>query len=133
MNTVTATTTATAPKYSPWGQIDHSRELASGIFNVSTPGHGGYWLSPARRAKLPSVAFKRNFLKDAAWWEEDCDWCVPFLFFHEEIKPFYASVGYDFGAALDAAKHTAEQYHPEFYAEWLKSSSQVSLFAAAAQ
>lgn len=37
----------------PWGGINEFTPLAEGIVSVSTPGHGGLWLSDERIAQLP--------------------------------------------------------------------------------
>ena len=29
------------PEQSPWGEVQHCRELCPGVFQVSTAGHGG--------------------------------------------------------------------------------------------
>ena len=60
---------------SPWGQVQRACELAPGIHQVSTAGHGGVWLSSSR-----VVALKRAFTGFAPfawpWLEEDCDMCL---------------------------------------------------------
>jgi hypothetical protein len=67
---------------SPWGIIDIAEERAPGIVAVSTPGHGGVWLSDARLAQLhPLLAAHKPFTGDAAWFEEDCDAVIPVLAF----------------------------------------------------
>ena len=63
---------------SPWGTINDLRELVPGIWIVSTPGHGGLWLSRDRIAQLPhgweTFVGKRVCRNDTArWHEEDCD------------------------------------------------------------
>ena len=63
---------------SPWGRINDVREIAVGIRSVSTPGHGGLWLSRDRIAQLPhgweTFVGKRVYRNDTArWHEEDCD------------------------------------------------------------
>jgi hypothetical protein len=39
-------------------------------------------------AKRPFLAEAgiHNWLKGLAWWEEDCDWCIPYLVFADEYK-----------------------------------------------
>lgn len=64
-------------KHSCWGQVDQQREIAPGLIRVHTPSHGGYWLSPERRAivaiMLPKV---RPFTGTLEWLEEDADWII---------------------------------------------------------
>jgi hypothetical protein len=57
------------PKSSPWGAIQDKRELAPGIWQVSTAGHGGIKLSRERNAGMPD--YMRN---EGGWYEEDCEW-----------------------------------------------------------
>ncbi|ARQ95423.1 hypothetical protein [Bradyrhizobium phage BDU-MI-1] len=57
------------PKSSPWGAIQDKRELAPGIWSVSTAGHGGIKLSRERNAGMPD--YMRN---EGGWYEEDCEW-----------------------------------------------------------
>lgn len=37
----------------PWGRSDSQKELADGIWMVTTPSHGGVKLSPERQAQMP--------------------------------------------------------------------------------
>ncbi|MCP1757790.1 DUF7007 domain-containing protein [Bradyrhizobium elkanii] len=59
------------PKSSPWGAIQDKRELAPGIWQVSTAGHGGIKLSRERNAAVP--AYMRA---EGGWYEEDCQWSI---------------------------------------------------------
>ncbi|OPY01542.1 MAG: hypothetical protein A4E61_01597 [Syntrophorhabdus sp. PtaB.Bin184] len=74
---------STAPHHSPWGPVQDAFVLADGIVQVSTASHGGIWLSPERQKEL---RYKENFLKSTEWWEEDCDWAVPYAFFSRDIR-----------------------------------------------
>lgn len=61
---------------SPWGQVQRAAELAPGIHQMSTAGHGGVWLSSSR-----VVALKKAFpgfqpFAGWPWLEEDCDVCL---------------------------------------------------------
>lgn len=64
------------PRHSPWGRIDHQKTIAPGIVEVSTPSHGGVWLSPERNALVPE-----NARRPDGWYEEDCQWSVVVLSF----------------------------------------------------
>ena len=59
----------------PWGAPQMQRNIAEGIIEVSTAGHGGYWLSPERmlemRPEYRACSFSGN-----NWFEEDCSWCA---------------------------------------------------------
>jgi hypothetical protein len=105
--------------HTPWGQSDSIREVADGIMEVSTPGHGGIWLSDERQKALPAEAGIHNWLKGLAWWEEDCDWCIPYLVFADEYKAWDErnGMGEYFATNMTNAIKTASIYHPEFH-EW---------------
>ena len=66
----------------PWGQADHVTHLPHGIVSVSTPSHGGYYVPPEAREKMPEAARVSPFLKNG-WYEEDCDWAIVVLSFPE--------------------------------------------------
>ena len=93
----------------PWGIADGQEILADGIISYSTPSHGGIRLSAERQAKIPVGT--PNFLKDNCWWEEDCDWVVPYILFAEDIRKH--GTAYKFEENLATAYETAKRYHPE--------------------
>jgi len=57
----------------PWGVPDEAVEFASGIWLVSTPSHGGYWVAPDLYATMPEILRDCSCTKDN-WFEEDCAW-----------------------------------------------------------
>lgn len=98
--------------FTPWGISDSQTEIADGIIEVSTPSHGGIWLSTERQAELkgkfPNID---NFTHDLRWWEEDCDWVVPYIVFKDEIQKF--GKAYKFIENLSSAYIIAQKHHPE--------------------
>ncbi len=68
---------------SPWGQIDHltrferNGELVA--VSVSTPSHGGFWVAAEHMAAIPA-ALRSTPYSAGQWFEEDCDWCIPYAF-----------------------------------------------------
>ena len=96
----------------PWGISDGKEVLAEGIISYSTPSHGGIWLSEERKAQLPPGL--DNFLHDLRWWEEDCDWCVPYILFKDDFQK--NGTAYKFIENLSSAYETAKRYHPEILA-----------------
>lgn len=96
-------------KQTPWGQADEAIELAKGIISYSTPSHGGIWLSAERRKALN---YDKNFLRTDEWWEEDCDWAIPYVFFAEDIRVYGRA--YKFEENLAIALWTVKKHHPEF-------------------
>ena len=96
----------------PWGIASSKTKLAEGIVAVRTPSHGGIWLSEDRIKQLPKGL--ANFIGDARWWEEDCDWCVPYIIFEDDIEA-YGKASH-FTESLAAAYNMARHCHPEMIA-----------------
>jgi hypothetical protein len=63
---------------SPWGLIDRVIPLGPHAVAVSTPSHGGIWVSPAGLATIPEPLHATAY-SSGGWFEEDCDWCIPYL------------------------------------------------------
>ncbi len=59
---------------SPWGTIQHSQTLGPYCVSVSTAGHGGFWVASAELGRIPMTFRKMN-----NWFEEDCDWAIPYI------------------------------------------------------
>ena len=95
--------------YTPWGESDSQEILAEGIVSYGTPTHGGIWLSSERQAQLPEGI--DNFVHDLRWWEEDCDWVVPYILFKDDIEK--RGTAYQFAENLSSAYVIAKRYHPE--------------------
>ena len=97
-------------KMTPWGISDDSGDvLAEGIISYSTPSHGGIWLSDERMKQIPATA--KNFLGNFRWWEEDCDWVVPYIIFKDDIKEY--GTAYKFDENLLVAYGIAKHFHNE--------------------
>lgn len=71
----------------PWGKADDHREIARGIVWLTTPSHGGYWLSDDRQAQMPEPYRSVRPFAGRGWYEEDCDWCLVALSFPEHFPP----------------------------------------------
>jgi hypothetical protein len=63
---------------SPWGSIDSVTPLGPDAVAVSTPSHGGIWVSPAGLERIPAP-LRATAYSGGGWFEEDCDWCIPYL------------------------------------------------------
>ena len=72
---------ATPRLNTPWGVADDVTTLAPGICFVSTPSHGGFWLSPERRAEMPEPYRSIKTFAGGNWYEEDCDCALVILAF----------------------------------------------------
>jgi len=99
--------------HTPWGIADSKVKLAEGIVSVGTPSHGGIWLSTERIQQLPEGL--DNFMHDTRWWEEDCDWCVPYIIFKDDIEAY--GEAYHFTENLNTAYDTARRFHPEIISQ----------------
>jgi hypothetical protein len=84
----------------PHGKADHVTLKAPGIWQYSTPGHGGYKLDRARNAAVHPALRRKG-----GWYEEDCEYAKVVLNFHA----LYTS------AEVEQAHHTAKQYYPDTY------------------
>jgi hypothetical protein len=101
-----------APKNSPWGQIDHCETLSEGIYWVSTPGHGGLMIRSGA-AKLSKAA------KDLAGesfstfdcFEEDCAWAVA------AYELLSAGITVSANTSPADIKKTIMRWYPEYAAE----------------
>ena len=98
----------------PWGAADYARVIADGIGMVGTPGHGGYKLSRARNARVP--AYMR---REGGWYEEDCDWCIPYVVFEAELRG-----NPDCLTTIEKKAHvnTFRNWHPDAYERWFKTT-----------
>ena len=69
----------------PWGAAQTVDELAPGIESVTTASHGGIILDYDHAQQVPVEIVAKSFLHNSMAWEEDCDWCVPFVVFEAEL------------------------------------------------
>ena len=97
-------------EFTPWGDVQGEEVMADGVRFVYTSSHGGIVLSD-KKAKMLDSLRSINFLRSSKFWEEDCDWAVPFIAFSEEIK---ATMPSDiFEKNLSAAIKTVEFHHKD--------------------
>jgi hypothetical protein len=68
----------------PWGPSHYKTRLAPGIMSYGTARHGGIHLSDSLYTQLPEPLQKT--FAGGAWYEEDCDWSIPYLWYSQEIK-----------------------------------------------
>jgi len=84
--------------HTPWGNSQTTRKIADGITSVSTAGHGGYRISPARWAQLERILPNFQSFTGPYWLEEDSDWaaaplCWPEYFADADIWNALRSIG----------------------------------------
>ena len=95
-------------KQTPWGQAQDAIELADGIISYQTASHGGIWISAKRQEVVEKIYPNyHNWLGGYEWWEEDCDWAVPFVVFAAEIEA--SGKAYKFAENLEQAKRMIRQ------------------------
>ena len=63
---------------SPWGPIQTVEPLGPDAAFVTTASHGGLRVSLAAMARLPQ-ALRETPYSQNGWFEEDCDWALPYL------------------------------------------------------
>lgn len=68
---------------SPWGQVDHKKQITEGVLLVETPSHGGYRVAGPYLEKLTeaqkkhaSAKWKTSYEGMVYWYEEDCEWRI---------------------------------------------------------
>ncbi|WP_315768482.1 MULTISPECIES: DUF7007 domain-containing protein [unclassified Bradyrhizobium] len=98
------------PKTSPWGAIQDKKELAPGIWQISTAGHGGIKLSRERNAAVP-----KYMRREGGWYEEDCEWALAAavhpIGFQRVIKTDGKPARTEFEMAIETFRH----WHPDAY------------------
>lgn len=127
------------PRYTPWGQAQHSHQIIPGVWTISTASHGGIWLSSARLEHVP--AYMQRTWAGTPWFEEDVDWCIVFCVFEAELRQVEDEY---VGATLKSGQHrnTLKNYRPDdferFYGVTLgpgesQAKDEAAFYAAHAQ
>ncbi len=90
---------------SPWGVIQSVTPLGPDAAAVTTASHGGICVSAAALDRIPE-ALRRTAYSAGGWFEEDCDWAIPYL-----ALGLHVFEG-EHGAALRlAAERTVRRWH----------------------
>lgn len=96
-----------APTHTLWGAPDRAVQILPGIWEVSTPSHGGMVLSDERQAAMPEA-----LRLDTCAYEEDVDWALVMLGFAAEFAALPAR-GSDL--LVDTARASVKTWHPDRY------------------
>jgi hypothetical protein len=89
------------PDWTPWwGKVHHQTEMSPGIWLCSTASHGGVWVDPNLRDRIPEEARTTDH-STCPWYEEDCDAAIPVYLFTNDER--------DRATALESL----QQWHPE--------------------
>lgn len=94
---------------SPWGPIQTVTPLGPDAVEVTTASHGGLRISPAALSRLPE-AIQRTAYSANGWFEEDCDWALPYLALGLDAHEPDAARAAELHAA---AVRTVQRFHPE--------------------
>lgn len=85
--------------FTPWGTSQDDRTIAPGIVAVSTPSHGGFWISLERYNQMApeyqALAYP-GLTNDGAWFEEDSAWVAVVLSFWPEFEACYQRILQDY-------------------------------------
>jgi len=116
-----------APRNTIWGRVQHQEKLCDGVYFLSTASHGGVWVHGSLVDQIPLEMREMSFCQNGmeGWFEEDCDWCIPYVVFEDRIKEFKAP---------DECKTITEDTHnrlfrmrwPEVWERWQQSKSAVA-------
>ena len=89
----------------PWGKAQYVTEIIPNqIVFVGTAGHGGVKLSRKLNAMIPADVRAKG-----GWYEEDCDWAIPFVVLRNLIAETPEAKN------LDNAISTLKNWHPTLY------------------
>jgi hypothetical protein len=98
------------PRGTPWGNADQATQRAPGIWEVSTPGHGGFLISAERRAAMPEYLKSCQTFAGGNAYEEDCDWVILALAWPDLFKPEHVEYARKYFLSYD---RTEERYPGE--------------------
>jgi hypothetical protein len=94
---------------SPWGPVQTVEALGPDVVSVTTASHGGLRLSPSALTRLPE-ALRETGHSAKGWFEEDCDWALPYLALGLDAFEADAVRGAEMH---QAAVLTVQRWHPQ--------------------
>ena len=118
------------PMSTPWGASQGVLKIRRGVLDTYTAGHGGVGVSRRLAEKSFPKEFIENchFLHGYYWFEEDCDWALPFFFNNEWFVDFLRANKKTESTSFDAPdvqelyeNHvvgTMKRWHPETFAKY---------------
>jgi len=113
MDTIQLYKSCPAPTRSPWGPVQTSKELAPGIWQVTTAGHGGIKLSRERNAGVP-----KYMRAEGGWYEEDCQWSIVAVVHPIGFQRSCPTKDDPFRCEMDVAYSTLKNWYPEHYEQF---------------
>lgn len=107
---------------SPWGAIQTVTPLGPDAAAVTTASHGGIWVSASALGRIPEP-LRRTAYSAGGWFEEDCDWAIPYLAL--ALHPFDGARG---ASLRIAAERTVRRWHaPHAEALGVAAEAEVSI------
>ena len=97
---------------SPWGPIQTITPLGPDVVAVTTASHGGLRVSLTALARMPDP-LRKTALSAGGWFEEDCDWALPYRALGLRAFEPDPATG---EAAHAAAIRTVQVFHPQHLA-----------------
>lgn len=94
---------------SPWGPIQAVEPLGPDAVSVTTASHGGLRISLTAWSRLPAAIRQTAYSQDG-WFEEDCDWALPYLALGLDAFERDAARAAEMH---QAAVRTVQRYHPQ--------------------
>jgi DNA repair protein RadC len=94
---------------SPWGPVQTVTPLGPDVVAVTTASHGGLRVSLTAFARLPE-AIRETAYSANGWFEEDCDWALPYLALGLDAFEGDAARAAEVWAA---AVRTVQRFHPQ--------------------
>lgn len=102
--------------WTPWGESQWEKDLAPGILDVGTAGHGGIHLNPERNAQIP--VYMRN---PSGWYEEDVEWAIPAIVFPNAFRRYSGIKEWTPRTKpIRIAIDTLRNWFPEHYERWFQ-------------
>ena len=93
---------------SPWGPIQTVTPLGPDAVAVTTASHGGLRVSLTALVRIPEHLRETRY-SGGGWFEEDCDWCIPYLVLGLDAFEANAARGAECWAV---ARATLARFHP---------------------
>jgi hypothetical protein len=100
------------PDETPWGHKQEEWDIG-GFWWVSTPRHGGIYLTPNQRKDIPDLIKPHSSDAEGIWWEEDSAWSLPVVYLLSQ-RP-HESLSDEEDYLLERAHNTARDSFPD---EW---------------
>ena len=94
---------------SPWGPIQTVTPLGPDVVAVTTASHGGLRVSLTALARM-SEPIRQTAYSSGGWFEEDCDWALPYLALGLHVFESDPARGAEVRAA---AVRTVRAFHPQ--------------------